>query len=105
MEALDHLGGLALGQRNFSTAERYFKRVVSLCPDLPKAHLNLGNLHNALGCFHAAEERYKKCLSLDSNYAIAYNNLGFVLNALGRFHEANQVVTRHVHEGRAAEFA
>ena len=64
------------------------KKAISLDPNLPQAHSNLGLEFVNIGEFDNAINSYKKALELDANYAEAYNNFGQVLEIKGEYVEA-----------------
>ena len=64
------------------------KRAISLDPNLPQAHSNLGLEFANIGEFDNAINSYKKALNLDPNFAEGYNNLGQVMEKKGEFFNA-----------------
>ena len=64
------------------------KRYVTIEPEDPGAHLNLGNTLKDLGRLDESEISYKQAIRLKPDLADAHNNLGTLLLELGRLDEA-----------------
>ena len=65
-----------------------FHSALSLAPDLPDAHFEIGNAYKDMGRLDDAAACYEKALSQAPDFAAVYVNLGNVLIALGRPGEA-----------------
>jgi tetratricopeptide (TPR) repeat protein len=65
-----------------------FQKVVSLMPDDPEAHFNLGVIMKGMGQLDKAVASYQKASQLKPDYAEALNNLGNTLKDLGRIEES-----------------
>jgi tetratricopeptide (TPR) repeat protein len=61
----------------------YCTAAVSLRPDSPGAHLNLGNILRDRGDMDEAIKEYQQALRLKKDYSDAHNDLGFALIAKG----------------------
>ncbi|MDA9765646.1 sulfotransferase [Alphaproteobacteria bacterium] len=61
---------------------------VSIAPQDPEAHSNLGNTLRELGRLDEAEASYAKAISLKPDYPEAYFNLGITLKDQGKFEDA-----------------
>lgn len=57
-------------------AEKSYKKVIELKPDLPEVHYNLGIALRNLGRLDEAEKSYKKAIELKPSFPEAYYNLG-----------------------------
>jgi tetratricopeptide (TPR) repeat protein len=66
----------ALGNRDAATAVRYYRTAVTLTPDLPNAHLNLGNAYLLLQQADSAMVQYRLELQRDPRSVSALVNLG-----------------------------
>jgi predicted O-linked N-acetylglucosamine transferase (SPINDLY family) len=71
-------------------ALRLYLAATEMAPDLPKAHLNLGNVLLAHSDPHKALAAYARALQLQPDYAPAHFNSGNALIALSRYPEAIQ---------------
>jgi Flp pilus assembly protein TadD len=65
-----------------------YNAIISLEPNLPGVHSNLGNILNTLGRFSEAEKALRTAILLKPDFAVAYSNLGNTLKDLGRLQEA-----------------
>jgi tetratricopeptide (TPR) repeat protein len=77
-----HQGGRLAG------AERAYRQVIALSPDLAAAHANLGSVLRQSDQPAAAVACFRRCLRLRPDDANAHTALGHVLNDLGQFDEA-----------------
>jgi tetratricopeptide (TPR) repeat protein len=71
-----------------AAAEEAYRRAVSLDPQFPDAHVNLGRLFHEKGDAASAEEHYRKALAARPDDATAAFDLGVALEDLGRDVEA-----------------
>ena len=78
----------------FAEAIVIYDHSISLDPNLPGVHSNLGNIFNALEKFSEAENALRKAILLKPDFAAPYSNLGNTLNGLGRLQEA-EAAHRH----------
>ncbi|MGH9866892.1 MAG: tetratricopeptide repeat protein [Candidatus Polarisedimenticolia bacterium] len=69
-------GHLALEQKDFERARRYFEYAVRCRPDSPKTHEGLGDYHAALHDTQAAAQAYQMALQQDPNNSLARQKLG-----------------------------
>jgi tetratricopeptide (TPR) repeat protein len=65
-----------------------YKRILTIEPNLPGVHSNLGNILNSMGRFSEAEEAFRNAILLKPDFAAAHSNLGNSLKDLGRLQEA-----------------
>jgi tetratricopeptide (TPR) repeat protein len=70
---------LALEENSPDEARRAYQEAISLQPDFPDAHINLGLLHHNLGHLVEAERCYRRALEFQPTSALAHFNLGVVL--------------------------
>jgi tetratricopeptide (TPR) repeat protein len=69
-------------------SEASLAKAVTLKPDYPEAHGNLGVTLKELGRLEEAEASYRQAIALKPDYADAHSNLGNTLKDLGRLDEA-----------------
>jgi tetratricopeptide (TPR) repeat protein len=70
---------LAFEENSPDEARRAYEEAISLRPDFPDAHINLGLLHHNLGHLVEAERCYRRALEYQPTSALAHFNLGVVL--------------------------
>jgi len=81
--------GYALCERGeFLQAERLFRNLVKLRPDLPMGHNNLGWLQERREDFEGAIVSYQRALELNPSLGLARRNLASLLFDRGRFSES-----------------
>ena len=86
--ALITLGHRLVKDHNLEMAEYYFRTALSLNPQLPMGHNNLGWVRQALGDMEGAIASYRQALDLNGSLDLARRNLAALLSDLGRFAEA-----------------
>ena len=69
-------------------AERIYRRILAIDPNVPDVLQLLGILISQLGRHEAAVDLIRKAISLNPNAAIYHGNLGLALDKLGRLEEA-----------------
>ncbi len=74
---------LRAGADNSTEEEECYRRALSLRPDYPEVHNNLGALLRARGDKQAAAEAYREALRLRPAYPEAHYNYAILLDALG----------------------
>jgi len=83
------LGRLAWDQvKVWRDSETVWRRTLSLYPDSPLAHNDLGLVFNARGNKDEALRQYALALRARPDYALAHNNMANILAAQGRTDEA-----------------
>ena len=92
-DSRDALIQIALGhefsqKQRFDEAEHCFLKALSLDPNLPMAHNNLGWVRQMQGDYDRAIKSYKKALNLEDSLAVAQWNLANLLSHVGRFQES-----------------
>ena len=80
------LGGILQAQGK--DARSAFQKVVSLTPEDPEAHYNLGVVLKNAGQPEEAVSSYRRAISLKPGYVEAQGNLGNLLKDMGRIEEA-----------------
>ncbi|MCC7126866.1 MAG: tetratricopeptide repeat protein [Acidobacteria bacterium] len=95
-ELHDDVALLYLGLGKPVDAVRHFEASVTIRPQSPKAHYNLGTALAVAGRMEQALPSYERALALDPDYAAALGNMGSVLLQLGRSREAVQKLERAV---------
>lgn len=99
-----HLSGLiAAKTEQFVIAEELIKKALSLNPNNPAAHCNLGNLYMDQGKFQIAIECYNKALTLKPNYeeaiysrGVANQNLNQLDASRNDYEDALKINPRHI---------
>lgn len=81
--SLNNLGVLLYSANRWQAARTCFAEAVSIYPEDPVGHLNLGNVLRESGDLHAALEQYVKCLALDADNRQAHRGLAMVFDELG----------------------
>lgn len=77
--------GIIQGMINkMELAEVSLRKAVSLQPNIPEAHFNLGNALKAQGKLNEAASSFKRAISLQPKFG-AFNNLGNTYQALGEY--------------------
>jgi serine/threonine protein kinase/Flp pilus assembly protein TadD len=82
------LGHELYARRDYAGALRYSSAAVSLRPDSPRAHVNVGVALMKQGKLDEAAAWYKKAIDVDPDYAPAHYNLGTALADRGKLNEA-----------------
>jgi tetratricopeptide (TPR) repeat protein len=72
------------------------QRLVEIHPEDARAHLLLGDYHNARQEFDRAIARYEAAVALDPDFSPAYNNLGYLYRNIGRYEDAERAFLRYV---------
>ena len=67
------------------------QKAVQLAPDLPDAHISLGEIYKEIGREQESISELQRALQLAPGNADAYRNLAIVLANLGRFQEAESL--------------
>jgi protein O-GlcNAc transferase len=75
-------------QGRFDEAISCFQSAMRFKPDMPEAHVYIGNMVRAQGKLDEALSAYQKAIQIRPDYAIAYNNMGNILKDMGRTDEA-----------------
>ncbi len=73
---------------NFKLAAKWYKRAITLDPNLASAHYNLGNMQRLLGNSGTALKLYKRTIDLEDDNLDAINNMASILYDQGRVREA-----------------
>jgi len=79
VDAYNLLGIICNGQKDFSCAEDAFQHALTLDPNAPRTHNNLGALYVTEGKPELAEREFRSVLRLDSTNRDANYNLGVLL--------------------------
>lgn len=85
-----------LGEKWLPAAEADYKKVISLQPNHPGAHNQLGLLHQARGEHPAAIAQFQAAITADPRFVVAYNNLAASLIAIGKYREAIAVLQKAI---------
>ncbi len=73
--AFNNLGLLYMHKKNYSTAEKAYKRAIELKPDYAKAHYNLGLLYEHTQIHNKALKEYIKAIEINPVYAEVHHRL------------------------------
>jgi tetratricopeptide (TPR) repeat protein len=90
VEALFAEGSRALEGKDFSSAERAFRKALRLAPELAETHANLGVALERTGALQEAEACYRRALALGPDGLQTQLNLGALLVNQKRFTEARR---------------
>jgi len=85
---LSTLGGVYSQQGKLDEAIAKYKTAISINPNYPDAHYNLGNACKEQGKLDEAVVEYKIALIINPNCAKAYGNLGLAYQEQGKLDEA-----------------
>ncbi|MBV8649516.1 MAG: glycosyltransferase family protein [Paludibacterium sp.] len=88
IDALYHLGLLALQTGNFLPAAALFGQAIKLQPNLAQAYCNRGSALKALKRSEEAVASFQQALALQPDFAEAYSNLADLFIELGQFDAA-----------------
>lgn len=87
-DALHGLGLCYAQKKMFAQAVHYLKEAVTVAPQIPAFHNNLGNAYKLTGNLELAKSHYLEALRLKSPYSDAHNNLGSIYYLQGQYNEA-----------------
>jgi len=73
---------------DFNTASEYFKKILSLKPDNPEAHYNIGIIFFQANQTEKVIEELKIALKLREDFALAHKSLAFALLQMNQIAEA-----------------
>lgn len=80
--------------KRLDEAEKVYRQVLTLAPNMPEAWCYLGIVLYDRGCFTESVEAYRRAVALRPVFPIAWSNMGNSLSALSRFDEAESAL-RH----------
>ena len=83
-------------QEQLTRAVEAYRSALSLRPDVPETHFNLGNVLRGLGRLDGAEERFRMAVDLDSTLSEAWYNLADLMEETKRLDEAITCLQRAV---------
>ncbi len=75
-------------RQNLKKAEKTYRKILALKPDLAEAHNNLGHLLLQTDRALEAKSHFLRAIELKPSMAAFHNNLGNAFLAQGRYHEA-----------------
>jgi tetratricopeptide (TPR) repeat protein len=81
--AIHNLATLYHDKESLAEAQRLYKQVLDIDPDLAIGHCNLGMTYKKMGQFALAIQHYQRAIDIQPDYAAAYQNLGVVLMKVG----------------------
>jgi serine/threonine protein kinase/tetratricopeptide (TPR) repeat protein len=84
-EAHVSLGLVSMGEWDWSTTEKEYKRAIELSPNYSRAHHNYGVYLAAMGRFEAALDEYKVAQRLDPANPVTAGNIGINSCLLGQY--------------------
>jgi len=94
------LGRRSFAANDFSTAARYYERLLESNPDSADGHNDLGNCYARTGQLALAKARYRRALALEPNHEQALLNAAVVSAGLGDDDEAITAFERVVALGK-----
>jgi protein O-GlcNAc transferase len=83
-----------LAAGNLSSAALHYQAALTLAPQQPVAHSNLGVVFTRLGQFQKAEAHFRRALEIKPDYVDALANLASLLNATKRFEAGARLALR-----------
>ena len=84
-----HLLGVVAFQAGYQDiAIELISEAISIDPEEPFYHNNLGNVHRQLGALQAAEKCYRQALRIQPDYSLAHYNLATLLRDQARLDDA-----------------
>jgi len=83
----------AFNEKEFLTAEKIYKKILSHQPDHLKALMGIGNLYFIMKRHSEAAEIYQKALKINPNLVKAHYNLGSIFFYLKNYEEAKEHLT------------
>ena len=97
-KTLNYLGILFLKLKNYSKAEEYFQKAISLKPSFSESYSNLGIVYFEQRKYEKAVEFQKKSVELNTqnaysfyNLAYSYQELGDIISAINNYEKAVQI--------------
>ena len=75
---------------DYTKAEIYYKKSISLNKNIPETHNNLGSTYLAMNKIELAIKSFKKTIEIDPNFFNAYHNLGNTYTSIGDFTKAKK---------------
>jgi Tfp pilus assembly protein PilF len=88
--ALEGLGLVAIERRDWSGAEKFFRRGLKKDPTCASLFVGLGRVAAARGNDQTAIEHYRRAIELDDGLAEAYYRLALVYEKMGQFSLAEE---------------
>jgi tetratricopeptide (TPR) repeat protein len=73
---LNDLGQVALMQKDYALAQKYYQQAIKLAPDNPQINYNMGYLHLHQNQWREAIDAFQKAAILQPDYINAHYNLG-----------------------------
>src|SRR6185503_17202659 len=90
-------GSRAANSRDWTAAERHYRRALELNPDLMPLWVQLGHAMKERGEYAGAEVAYRRALALDGTAADTHLQLGHLMKLQGRFDEAAESYAQAAH--------
>mgnify|MGYP003389479648 FL=1 len=75
---------------DYTKAEIYYKKSISLNKNIPETHNNLGSTYLTMNKIELAITSFKKTIEIDPNFFNAYHNLGNTYTSIGDFTKAKK---------------
>ena len=85
INALNNLGILYFGLKNYLKSEKIYKKVIKLDSQNIQAYNNLGLLYKQNGVYEKSIKCFKEAIKINKSYHNAYNNLGIIFFEIGKF--------------------
>lgn len=90
-QELLELGRQCFENKDYSSAEHYFRKVLKTNLNFADVHHMLGVIYHFEGKFESAIEEFQKALKINPHYTEALLNLAVLYNDLGRYPEAKRL--------------
>lgn len=84
------MGAIYTKINDYSNAERFLRKFISLYPDDATGHFLLGNLFYILNRGKEAKQEFEKSVMIKENFAEACNNLGVIYSEKGSYKKAEK---------------
>jgi hypothetical protein len=77
-----------LKQNNYEQAQIYFKKIISINPDIYEIHNNLGLIDFKFGNYDDAIKSFEKSININNKFSEGFGNLGVVYSKINKFEKA-----------------
>lgn len=99
------LGKLAMTEKRYDDAERYYSRALQVLPNSAVLHFNLANVYDEQSRYELAVTEYNAAIDLDPSFIYAYNNVGLVYEMMGEYPKAVEAFHHAIKQDPSYNFA